>query len=139
MRAKGSAGRPLRLAILNDSPRVLKVLCDWFHTHGHRCTTAVVADMPLAHVEVERFISEHKYDVVVYDVALPYASSWDLLEVIRTMPSLRSQPFVVTTRNKRKLDEAVGRTSTIEIAGQPDDLRRLLKAVEAAAGRPPIK
>lgn len=130
MQANASPGRRLRLVILNDSQHVLKLLCDWFQKHGHRCTTAAVAEMPRAHIEVERFICEHKYDVVVYDVPMPYASSWDLLEVIREMPSLQSQPFVITTRNKRKLEEAVGRTSAIEIAGQFDDLRRLLKAVE---------
>jgi hypothetical protein len=42
---------------------------------------------------VEQFINEHKPDVVVYDVPLPYGSSWDLLDVIRAMPSLQSQRF----------------------------------------------
>ena len=135
MPERRSPDRRLGLAILNDSPRVLKMLCDWFQKHGHHCTTAVVAEMPQAHVEVERFISAHNYDVVVYDVPMPYASSWDLLDVIRTMPSLHSQQFVVTTRNKRKLQQTVGPTSAIEIAGEPDDLQRLLKAVEAAGHR----
>jgi hypothetical protein len=51
---------------------------------------------------------------------------------IRAAPSLQSQPFVITKRNKRKLEQAVGRPSAMEIAGEPEDLRRLLKAVEAA-------
>lgn len=96
------------------------------------CATQMVAELAHAHVEVEQFISEHKPDVVVYDVPMPYGSSWDLLDVIRSMPSLRSLPFVITTRNKRKLEEVVGHTSAIEIAGQPEDMRRLLRAVEAA-------
>jgi hypothetical protein len=33
---------------------------------------------------------------------------------------------------RRKLEAVVGRTSVIAIAGQPEDLRRLLKALEAA-------
>ena len=88
--------------------------------------------MSQAHVEVQQFINEHKPDVVVYDLPMPYASSWDLLDVIRATPSLHSQPFVITTRNKRKLEQVVGRTSAVEIAGEPEDLRRLLKAVETA-------
>ncbi len=76
MRRKASPARRLRLAILNDSPYVLKF--------------------------------------------------------IRATPSLQSQPFVITTRNKRKLEQVVGRTSAVEIAGEPEDLRRLLKAVETA-------
>jgi hypothetical protein len=71
MPARRSSERRLRLAILNDSPRVLKMLCDWFQKREHRCTTAVVAEMPQAHVEVERFLCAHNYDVVVYDVPMP--------------------------------------------------------------------
>lgn len=115
-----------------DSPHVLKLLCDWFRRHGHRCVTQMVADMPQAHVEVEQFINQHKADVVVDDVPMPYGSSWDLLDVIRSTPSLQSQPFVITTRNKRNLEKVVGRTAAVEIAGQPEDLQRLLRAVEAA-------
>ena len=98
----------------------------------------MVAETPQAHVKVAQFINEHKPDVV-FDVPMPYGSSWDLLDVIRSMPSLRSLPFVITTRNKRKLEQVVGRTSVVEIAGQPEDLRRLLKAVEAAGTSAPAK
>jgi CheY-like chemotaxis protein len=88
--------------------------------------------MKNAHEEVPRFLDRHKPDVVVYDVAIPYVSSWDLLEVIRSNPTLCSQPFVITTPNKRLLDDAVGRTSVLEIGGAAKDMRRLLKAVETA-------
>jgi CheY-like chemotaxis protein len=125
-------GRRLRLVVLNDSAKFLKMLCDWLQSQGHHCDTALLADMPHAHEEVGRFIVKHRPDVVIYDVGMPYASSWDLLEVIRTSPVLQSQPFVVTTPNKRKLELAVGPTSALEIAGRAGDLRRVSNAVEAA-------
>ena len=123
----------LRLVVLNDSAPVLKMLCNCLQEHGHHCETALLADMPHAHDEVGPFIQKHRPDVVIYDVAMPYSSSWDLLEVIRAAPALQSQPFVITTPNKRKLEQAVGPTSALEIGGPDSDLRRLLKAVEAAA------
>jgi CheY-like chemotaxis protein len=126
-------GKPVRLklAILNDSQQVLRMLCEWFQNHGHDCTAAAIADMPEAHVEIEKFISSIKPDVVVYDVAIPYASSFDLLEIVRSMPTMKSQRFVVTTPNKKELDNAVGtKTLALEIAGERADLERLLKAVE---------
>jgi CheY-like chemotaxis protein len=123
----------LKLAILNDSEPVLKMLCDWFTRQGHRCVTAVVADMPNAHEDIARFVTDQQPDVVVYDVAMPYASSWDLIDVVRAKPALQSQPFVLTTPNKKMLEEAVGHTSTLEIGGHKKDLRRLLKAVEGAS------
>jgi CheY-like chemotaxis protein len=124
--------RPLRLVVLNDSSQVLKMLCGWLQQQGHHCDTGLLADMPNAHEDVPRLISKHRPDVVVYDVGMPYPSSWDLLDVIRASPALQSQPFVITTPNKQKLEQAVGPTSAIEIAGGAEDLRRLLKAVERA-------
>ena len=94
------------------------MLCDWLQDQGHHCDTALIADMPHAHEEVGRFILKHRPDVVIYDIGMPYASSWDLLEVIRTTPALQSQPFVITTPNKRKLEQAVGPTPALEI-GEP--------------------
>lgn len=132
-----STRKHLTLAVLNDSEAVLKMLCDWFQQQGHRCVTARVADMPNAHEDVARFIADHKPDAVVHDVAMPYASSWDLIDVIRANPDLKSQAFVLTTPNKKVLEEAVGRTPALEIAGLTKDLRRLLEAVEKAGGRIP--
>jgi CheY-like chemotaxis protein len=123
----------LRLVVLNDSAPVLKMLCKWLQDHGHHCETALLADMPQAQDQVGPFIRKHKPDVVIYDVGMPYSSSWDLLEVIRSAPALQSQPFVITTPNKRKLEQAVGPTSAFEIGGRDSELRRVLKAVEAAA------
>ena len=126
------AKRRLRLVVLNDSQPVVKMLCDWFTKHGHHCDAALLSDMPRAHEEVWRFVSAHRPDVVVYDVGMPYEGSWDLLEAIRMSPALQSQSFVITTPNKAKLEQAVGRTDALEISGRARDLRRLLKAVDEA-------
>jgi hypothetical protein len=68
---------------------------------------------------------------------MPYLSSWDLLQAILRMPGIESMPFVVTTPNKKELDNAVGaKTPTLEIAGNPADLQRLLKAVTTASASP---
>ncbi len=129
--------KSLRLAILNDSQPVLKMLCNWFESQGHECTSAIVAEMPRSYVQIETFISSVNPDVLVYDVAMPYLSSWDLLQAILRMPSMESTPFVVTTPNKKELDNAVGaKTPTLEIAGNPADLQRLLKAVTTAGASP---
>lgn len=110
-KTKVARRRPLKLAILNDSEPTLKMLSGWFEKRGHHCVTAVLADMPNAHEQVPEFLAKSKPAVVVYDVAMPYESSWDLLEVIRASRALMRQPFVITTPNKRKLERA-GRTNT---------------------------
>jgi CheY-like chemotaxis protein len=129
--------RSLKLAILNDSRQVLKLLADWFEECGHDCSTAVVADMPEAHTQIAQFISSQKPNVVVYDVAMPYVSSWDLLGVVREMPLMKTQKFVVTSPNKRELDHAVGqKTSVVELTGRRSDLERLLRVVQRVAEQP---
>jgi CheY-like chemotaxis protein len=133
MRNKTLARPRLRLGVLNDSERVLEMLCNWFRKRGHDCVTCVLSDMPRAHEQVPQFLAKHQPDVVVYDVAMPYESSWDLLEVIRAAPSLWGQRFVVTTPNKRQLEKAVGPTSALEISSAAGTLKMLLKAVESAA------
>jgi CheY-like chemotaxis protein len=72
-----------------------------------KAPSQMVAELAHAHVEVEQFISEHKPDVIVYDVSMPYGSSWDLLDVIRSMPSLQSLHHLDYTRNRRKGDVPV--------------------------------
>ena len=72
------------------------MLCDWLQRQGHHCDTALLADMSAAHEEVGRFILKHRPDVVIYDVGMPYASSWDRLEL---MESLQAEvtPFGIHT------------------------------------------
>ena len=123
----------LRLAILNNSAPVVDMLCGWFKKHGHHCVSALLSDMPNAHADVPRFIAKHKPDVVIYDIGMPYESSWDLMEAVRTGPKLEAQPFVLTTPNRRKLSKAVGPKDVIEISDQQSDLGMLLDAVRAAA------
>ena len=111
------------------------MLCAWLEQHGHHCDTALLSEMTHAHEEVGRFIEKHRPDVVIYEVGMPYPSSWDLLEVIRASPAVRSQSFVITTPNKQKLEQAVGPTSAIQI-GLDTDLHRVLRAIEAAVRGP---
>ena len=115
--------RRLRIVVLNGSAPLLKTLCQWLEQHGHHCDTALVADVPRAHEEVGWFIRKHRPDVVIYDVGMHYASSWDLLEAIRMSTALQSQPFVITTPDKGKLEHAVGATPAIEMGGRDTDLR----------------
>ena len=130
MRTTRSPARCLRLAILNDSPHVLKLLCDWFRQHGHLRATRMVAEMPQAHVEVEQFINQHSpmwsFTTCRCRTAVAGICSRSFARC------LRSNRSAFTTRNKRKLEQVAGRTSVVEIAGQPEDLRRRLKAVEGA-------
>lgn len=77
-----TASRHLRLVIINNSPHTLTLLCDWFKQYGHHCHALLHSDMRQAQIEVGQFVSAHRPHVVVDDVGMPYASSWDLLRTV---------------------------------------------------------
>jgi hypothetical protein len=63
---------------------------------------------------------------------MPYASSWALLDVIRAMPSLQSQRFVITTQQNEGWNKSWAARPSLRSLANPEDLRLLLKVVEAA-------
>jgi CheY-like chemotaxis protein len=124
-----------RIAVFNDSAPTLSTIAKWCEIHGYGVVTAQVSQMRVAHVDVEQFVKSHRPDVIVFDVAMPYESNWDFLEVIQMLPSLAGLPFVVTTANKLALEDLVGGTNALQIVGKPSDLNALLSAVESAVLR----
>jgi len=137
MSSSPDIGPPLRIAIFNDSDVVLTTLRVWFETHGHTARTASVRDLHQPHDDVRQTIDAINAQVVVYDVALPFAASWDLLEVIRMGAGLGTVPFIVTTTNRAALDGAVHKnTGAFEVTGTPENLSELLALVRDAAAPP---
>ncbi len=121
-----------RIAVFNDSAPTLSTIAKWFEIHGYGVVTAQLSMMRVAHVDVEAFVATHRPDVIVFDVAMPYESNWDFLEVVRMLPKLAGIPIVVTTSNKAALESLVGPTSAKQIIGKPHDLAELQHLVDTA-------
>jgi DNA-binding response OmpR family regulator len=66
------------------------------------------------------------------DVSPPYEESWNLLRLLRDTEALRRRVFVLTTTNKRVLEDLVGPTEAYEIVGKPFDMAEVARAVRAA-------
>jgi hypothetical protein len=75
--------------------------------------------------------------VVVYDIAVPYEDNWTFFQTLKKLPETRNRRFVVTTVNKRALDQRVGQTDAVEIrGGRADDLDPVVEAVQKQVKRP---
>jgi CheY-like chemotaxis protein len=121
-----------RIAVFNDSAPTLSTIAKWCEIHGYGVVTAQVSQMRIAHVDVEEFVAKNRPDVIVFDIAMPYESNWDFLEVIRLLPGLAGIPMVVTTANKAALEDLVGATDALQIIGKPPDLNVLLGRIDTA-------
>jgi CheY-like chemotaxis protein len=108
----------------------------WCETHGHGVFTAQVSEMAMPHLNVERLVLANRAEVIVYDIAMPYESNWDFLDVIRQLPALAGIPFVLTTINKVALESVVGTTEALQVIGKPTDLTELLRAIDTATVAP---
>ena len=122
------------VACVNSSQDIVELLASVLQEEGYRAVTHVSPTREGPQPEID-FLRNVRPQVVIYNVSLPYEASWkEFLQVRATVPDC---PFVVTTTNKRALDELVGPTNTIEIIGKPYDLDHILAVVrQALAGGP---
>ena len=122
------------LAIVNTSVDLAQMLAEAAQEEGYRTVTAWVSEFRAGRQDLAAFLREHEPDAVIWDVAIPYAENWALLERVRTDAASRNRHFVVTTTNKQALEAFVSTTDAHEIVGKPYDLDELVAAVRGALG-----
>ena len=127
-----ASGPPALIAVLNTSEEVVKLVREVLEAEGWRTVTTTLPDLGRREAEVLAFLDEHSPRVIVYDVAVPYEETWDLLQRLRAASAADDRRWVVTTTNKRALAELVGPVAAIEIVGKPFDLAEVGAAVRQA-------
>ncbi len=121
------------VAVFNASQDTVDMLTTYFSQCGYAAVGEPwPAREPLSVEAVEAFVAAHRPDVIVFDVSFPYDLNWQRCREFHAVESARHIPVVVTTTNKRALEEIVGPTPTLEIVGKPYDLRVLADAVVRA-------
>ena len=132
-----SPRRP-KIAIINSSAEVVGLLVEWFVADGMDAVGAEVRDFRGGRRSIEDFLAQERPDVILWDVALPYAPNWAYLKHILGRRDLRLPPLLVTTTNRAALYEMTGETVEVfEIVGRPFDLEALTAAVHRAIGWQP--
>src|SRR4051794_24098297 len=111
------------IAVINSNDDLVQLLRDELARAGFTVVTAHVREFKSGHEDFSAFLSGHKPDVVVYDISVPYEENWSFFQNVRSVPEAQDRHVVVTTVNKRVLEERVGPTGAIEIqGGRADDL-----------------
>jgi DNA-binding NtrC family response regulator len=94
-----------------------------------------VRDFKTGAEDVTEYLRRYNPTVLVYDVSIPYDKNWNFLRLLLDSASMRGRKIVVTTTNKKRLEELVGPTNAFEIVGKPYDLDQIVTAVKGALGK----
>ena len=132
---KPAAGRPSAgsaphvVAVLNSNQDVTRLIRTTLEDEGYTVTTEHIISFRDGQKNLLEFLADHQPAVVVYDLAPPYKENWTFLEMLKRIPELAAIPVVLTTVNKRALEQAVGSTDAFEILGTRDNLGPVIEKV----------
>jgi DNA-binding response OmpR family regulator len=125
------------VALFNSSDDTVEMVQRMLDASGFNCLIGChFADLKSGFVDFTRYLNLHQPDVVIFDISPPYAENWHFFKGLRDGKAMAGRGLVLTTTNKERLDETVGRDSeAIEIVGKPYDLGQIEVAIHAALRR----
>ena len=120
------APQPPLVACLNSSQDLVDLMAEVLAYDGFR-TVSFTSTHAQGVQPMLDFLQQHRPQVCVYAVSVPYRESWaDFQALAQALPGCA---WVLTTTNKRALDDLVGPSNAIEIIGKPYDIEQLTAAV----------
>ena len=122
-----------RVAVVNTSEEVAGLLRAVLQMEGYATVEAFTLEFKRGIKNFGEWAREHRPEVIIWDVAIPYEENWDLFLRISQSEEAAGIAFVVTTTNKDALEMLVGPTPTCELVGKPFDLDHILDAVKRSA------
>jgi CheY-like chemotaxis protein len=131
-----SRGRTV--ALCDSHPDTIDLLRTVFEEDGFRVVTIDLREVRAGRLDIARFRDRHPFDVVVFDITLPYQATWELFRQLQTA-DLAGVPVILTTSNERALAALLGEAReepVVEIWGKPYDIQRLRASVLAALNLP---
>ncbi len=125
-----SAPEPNVVAIINSNEDVVEAIRLILGDAGFVTVGAHLVDFKKGRQDLVAFLQEHNPKVIVLDIAPPYEENWNFFQLMKNSEVVKSREFVLTTTNRKVLEELVGKTVSIELVGKPFDLDEIVKAVQ---------
>jgi len=126
----------LTLLVVNSNVDTIELLTDWFTALGTVVHHARSAELCAKIDHSRQLVQTIKPEVILFDLAVPYDRNWKCFEYLRTSGIFGAAPVIMTTPNRRALDQMSGPKSAFEILGSPHDLWKLQDLIEwRVAGR----
>jgi DNA-binding response OmpR family regulator len=90
------------------------------------------ADLKKGIVDFGKYLAKHNPEVVIFDLSPPYDENWQFFKTMRDADAMNGRGIVLTTTNKARLDEVLGKDSqALEVVGKPTDLQQINAAIKA--------
>jgi DNA-binding NarL/FixJ family response regulator len=123
------------VAVVNSNEDTVEMLRHALQSNGfNSVVTGHIHDFKTGATDFPQYLAMHDPRVIVYDIAIPYENNWTFLKLLLDSEHMRGRKIVLTTTNKKRLEELVGPTDAFEIVGKPYDIDRIVEAVKTAAG-----
>jgi len=131
-----ATSRPTKqvVALFNASDDTVEMVQRMLDASGFVCFVGChFSDLKKGRIDFVRYLSEHDPDVVIFDISPPYNENWEFFKTLRDGTVMEGRGLVLTTTNKERLDETVGKDSgAFEIVGKPYDLDQIKAAIRGA-------
>jgi DNA-binding response OmpR family regulator len=126
------------VALFNASDDTVEMVQRMLDASGFNCLIGChFSDLKKGRIDFARYLDAHDPDVVIFDISPPYKENWDFFKTLRDAKGMEGRGLVLTTTNKARLDETVGKDSdAFEVVGKPYDLDQIKGAIHAAERRP---
>ena len=125
------------VALINASDDTVEMVQRMLAASGFECLIGChFSDLKKGRIDFARYLGQQDPDVVIFDISPPYKENWDFFKTLRDAKAMEDRGLVLTTTNKARLDETVGKDSAaFEIVGKPYDLDQIRGAIHAALER----
>lgn len=124
------------VAVINgneDTVEMLRLALQ--HDGFNSVVTAHIHDFKVGDSDFPKYLQTHDPQAIIYDITIPYDKNWTFLKLLLDSEHMRGRKVVLTTTNKKRLEELVGPTDAFEIVGKPYDIDEIVRAVKTALGK----
>jgi DNA-binding NtrC family response regulator len=124
------------VAVINSNEDTVEMLRQALQNGGFNSViTGHIHDFRTGKADFPSFLQTYDPQVLIYDIAIPYDKNWTFLKLVLDSEHMRNRRIVLTTTNKKRLEELVGPTDAFEIVGKPYDIDQIVRATRVALGK----
>ena len=121
---------PPGVSIFNSNDDTVELLRMFLELQGFVVSSGHLADIKRGRFDLPSFLNQHRPKAIIYDLAPPYEQSWNLLKKLRDDGPLAGYRILLTTTNKKRVEDVIGVTEVLEVVGKPYDLEAIVDGVK---------